>query len=139
MRRIDLEQELHGWSIGLSINLTGETYDSRPFRQRYAAYAPVKRGIDGSGEDGERGPGRIEVAFRYANSDIARELNDNGVTTERISAQEFRTFDAALNWSPLRSVRLTLQVTRTLADGEPQALGGQGRATAGLVRLQISY
>jgi hypothetical protein len=142
----DLESELHSWSFTFSWMITGEPFDSRPFRQVLPGLAREGRGrgdfprrpLVGAPE-GREGFGAFEVAVRYTNGDIARELVDGGFTSLDVSSQEFRTFEVALDWYPVAGVRIGAQVTRVIADQFPAVFDSHGRDTSGLVRLQIVF
>lgn len=139
----DFEGQNASWSASFAWRITGEPYDSRPYRQREHPPAlptsPLYR-------DGRWGPGAIEVAVRYANVEIDRDLIDLGFTSTAImpnrvgiSSQESRTFDVALNWIPWTPLRITFQLTRTIADQRPAVFDSHGRDTSFLVRGQVSY
>jgi hypothetical protein len=117
----DLDDEVNAWQATASWWLTGERYDSRPFRQEAGPPAPFPARSRG---------GAWELAARYSNGDIARELFRMGYTDFDVSSQEFRSISGALNWYARPDFRLTLQVVRLIADQTPQALGGQGRDTS---------
>ena len=139
----DFRRQNSAWSASFAWRITGEPYDSRPYRQREhpppLPATPLYR-------DGEWGPGAIEVAVRYSNAEIGRELIDLGFTSAAInfrrpgvSSQESRTFDVALNWIPFTPLRFTFQLTRTIADQHPTVFDSHGRDTSFLVRAQVSY
>lgn len=137
----DVKQELHTWQVTASFRITGEPYDTRLYRQlRTAPQVAPGRPLLWAPE-GQDGIGVVEVAVRYANGDIAREFEGYGFpfSTERFNSQEFRTFDAAINWWPVQSVRITAQITRTLADQFPPSLRSHGRDTSGVIRVQLSF
>lgn len=126
-------------SATIAWRITGEPYDTRLFHQlarpqgfpRWPLY-----------QDGTWGPGMWEIAVRYTNAEGDRAFvpgQTRGLTTTPPSSQEFRTFDVAVNWWPFRTVRLTFQLTRTIADSEPAAFSGSGRDTSFLFRLQLDF
>jgi hypothetical protein len=160
--------EQTGWSLGISWRITGEHYDSRPFRQitsrndfpedpawgpgaSTGRYLPDREARRGSVDLEPRGGiGTVEIALRYMNSERDRELFLAGLTDFRRSSQEWRALDLALNWYPVRSVRLAFHLTRTIADTARP--GGSGVASAGVfpeskhgrdtsfaVRLQLDF
>ncbi|RMG10240.1 MAG: hypothetical protein D6731_17830 [Planctomycetota bacterium] len=131
----DFENKISSWSASLAWRVTGEPYDSRPFRQRGRGSFPRRPLCDASPQSA--GFGTLEVAVRYTNTEGDREFFDRGFTRYSISSQEFRAFDVALNWYPVRTLRLTFQLTRVIADQEPAAFGGRGRDTSFLFRLQV--
>jgi hypothetical protein len=140
----DFERQNAGWSASLAWRITGEPYDSRPYRQREHPPSLPARPFY---RDGHFGPGMIELAVRYSNFEIDRDLIDLGYTssaiaerfTSGVSSQESRTFDFALNWVPVTPLRLGFQITRTLADQRPAVFDSHGRDTSFLFRLQVSY
>lgn len=139
----DFEGQNSAWSASLAWRITGEPYDSRPYRQREHPPAVPRRPLH---RDGEWGPGAIEVAVRYSNTEIDRDLIDLGFTSSAIdhrrpgqSSQESRAFDVAFNWNPFTPLRFTFQLTRTIADQYPAAFDSHGRDTSFLIRAQLSY
>jgi hypothetical protein len=162
------ERDLRGnqntaWSLGLSWRITGEPYDSRLYRQRgrlspdadgrLGAAGFPQRPLLGPGSAEQRsaewmdigpsgeawGIGTVEVAVRYMNSERDRRLFDQGVTSEAVSSQEFRAFDVAVNWWPVRTFRATFHLTRTIADGDLGVFGGGGRDTSFAMRFQLDF
>lgn len=55
------------------------------------------------------------------------------------SSQEFRSFDAAINWYPVANVKATFQVVRTIADQFPDEFDSHGRDTSFVLQLQYSF
>jgi len=113
----DFDDQITSWQASAHWTLTGEPYDTRSFRQREKRREglprlPVWRP---AGEDGPTGPGAWEVAFRYANADIDRDFVVFGFTDTTVSSQEFRTADVAVNWYPVRALRIAFQVTAPTA------------------------
>jgi hypothetical protein len=146
--REDIEDdEITSWHALVSWRITGEPYDSRSFRQRdYRRPPPPRRPFDGEGE--AEGWGALELAVRYANGDIDRDLqtfgliarNPNAPPPENFtSSQEFRTFTVGLNWDPTSYLRISGIVVRVLADQYPAVFDSHGRDTSGLVRLQYVF
>lgn len=154
--------QLTAWSLGISWRITGEPYDSRSYRQVLPPRGGPRRPLAGPGSDeARRGSvdlevregsrlGLIEVAFRFMNSERDREFFLTGLTDFRRSSQEWRALDLALNWYPVRSLRLSFHLTRTIADTARP--GGSGVASPGvfpeskhardtsfLVRLQLDF
>lgn len=138
-QRVDLDNQITAFAFSLAWRVSGEPYDSRPYRQRQRDLSFPARPLFGAEEDQEEGWGGLEVAARYANADIDRDLIDLGFTNEQISSQEFRSFDAAINYYPAAFLRFSFQLTRTLADSEPQTFDSQGRDTSFVVRVQLQY
>jgi hypothetical protein len=137
--RVTLSQQITAWSLSVSWRITGEAYDSRPYRQREARPTAPKRPLWTANPEGKTGLGMIELALRYANADIDRQLIELGFTNEDVSPQEFRAFDAALTWAPVQSLKISMQVSRTIADSDPLTLGSQGRDTSFFARLQLVF
>lgn len=146
--REDIEgDEITSWHVLVAWRITGEPYDSRPFRQRdLRRPTPPRRPLDGAGE--ARGWGALELAARYANADIDRDLQLFGLVAPNPSvtgpepfrsSQEFRTFSAGLNWDPTAYLRVSGEVVRVIADQHPAAFDSHGRDTSGLVRVQYAF
>ena len=133
----DLE-ELTAWQVQVSWRVTGEPYDSRPFRQRERwRGTPPARPLDGKG--GSRGWGALELSFRYGNGDIDRNFFTFGFTDYDISSQEFRVAAFGMAWDPTAWLRLSGEVVRTIADQNPAVFDSHGRDTSGLVRLDWRF
>lgn len=130
----DIDQ-ISSWAVTAAWNLTGE-----PRRWH-------RGGWQSGGDDAPRSlaliedftRGRIELASRYANADIDRELFDSGLTTYDPSTQEVRTFEVELNWYRSRAVRLGLGYVRTIADHELSTLGGKNRDSSYFARLDVRF
>jgi hypothetical protein len=146
--REDIEDdEITSWHVIVAWRITGEPYDSRPFRQRdLRRPTPPRRPLDGEGE--ARGIGALEVAVRYANADIDRDFqlfgiippNPSGGGPENFrSSQEFRAFTFGINWDPTVYLRVSGQIVRVIADQHPVAFDSHGRDTSGLIRVQYAF
>lgn len=143
--RVDFEDQITSWQLLAAWRITGEPYDSRPFRQRDMRRHPAPRHpLDGDGD--ARGWGMWEVAVAYANADIDRDILNQGLSPSNpfvpgasASSQEFRTFSGALNWYPTSYLRVSGEVVRTLADQSPVAFGTDDRDTSWLVRVQYTF
>ena len=135
----DLENQITSWQSTLSWRVTGEPYDSRPYRLGQVAGTPTlpAHPLFGPAPNGH-GPGLVELALRYSNADIDRELFALGLTDPQRSSQEFRSFSAAINWWPTRHLRVTVQAVRLIVDDDLTVLGNQGRATSVGLRVQGS-
>jgi len=160
--------EQSAWSLGISWRITGEPYDSRLYRQissrgdfpedpllgpgsSLGPYRPRPAPRRGEVDFEPRGGlGTVEVALRYMNSERDRDLFLAGLTDFRRSSQEWRALDFALNWYPVRSLRLAFHLTRTIADtarpggsgvGSPGVFkeSKHGRDTSFAVRLQLDF
>ncbi|MDY6973505.1 MAG: porin [Thermodesulfobacteriota bacterium] len=130
----DLEDQITAWEVAFSWMVTGEHYDSRPFRRRERRKdLPAKP--FGTRQDA-RDFGALEVAVRYSNADIDRDFFEFNLTDYTLSSQEFRAFTAAVNWHPTGNVRVTAEVVRTIADQDPEVFDFQGRDTSCVLRLQ---
>ncbi|MFN0059361.1 MAG: hypothetical protein ACKVX7_12975 [Planctomycetota bacterium] len=147
----NLSNQIGSWAATLSWMVTGEPYDSRPFRQRYGRWSPATHPLeveqlprDAAAEFPARaatdgGLGAIELALRYANADIDRRFFNLGITDYTQSAQEFRTMTGAANWYLSRYVRVSAEVVRTIADQFPAAFDSHGRDTSFLLRFQLLW
>ncbi len=146
--REDIERdEITSWHVLVAWRITGEPYDSRPFRQRdLRRPTPPRRPLDGEGD--AAGWGAFELAVRYANGDIDRDFQTFGLIAihptvtgpEGVqSSQEFRAFTVGLNWDPTAYLRVSGEIVRVLADQHPIAFDSHGRDTSGLVRVQYVF
>ncbi len=134
---VSLPRQTSAWSAAASWMISGETYDSRPFRSEGQSprAAPQRPFFAGDG----RGPGAWELAIRYSNGDIDRDFFLLGFTDFMTSSQEFRAFDASLNWYPAQNMKVALQFIRTIADQFPNTFDSHGRDTSLSLRLQYSF
>lgn len=125
--------ELTAYSILAAWNLTGESarYERGRFLRPHSG-APRHLAILDSF------PGRLELAARYSNADIDRNLFDYGYTAYDPSTQEVRTFSVALNWYT-GSTRVGLGMVRTIADHELSTFGGTNRDTSYMLRLESTF
>jgi hypothetical protein len=137
---VDLDQ-VGCWEASFACLLTGERYDSRPYRIRETGgkERPLPARPLWGGDGAARGIGTIEAVVGYANADIDRGFFTSGLTTYAVSSQEFRTISAALHWLPRRSLRVTAEMVRTIADQTPAAFRGRGRDTSYGLRLQWAF
>lgn len=114
--RADVD-ELTAWSASAAWRITGE-----PWEWERGAWR-------GAGRPGARGT--WELALRYSNSDLDRDLFRRGFTTYDPSSQETRTFSAMIGWRPAEGMRIALGWVRTIADEALTAFGsGPGPRTA---------
>lgn len=81
----------------------------------------------------------IELAFRYSNADIDRDLFDLGVTTYDPSSQETRTLTAALAAYLAPLTKLTLGWVGVIADHELAPFGGTSRDSSFVLRLDQRF
>ena len=133
----DLEDQITAWQATFSWMVTGEHYDSRPFRQRKAKKDFPARPFGGNND--LRDFGALEVAVRYSNADMDRDFFNFNVTDYGISSQEFRAFTVATNWYPITNVRVTAEVVRTIADDDPIVFGSQERDSSFVFRFQYAF
>jgi hypothetical protein len=132
--REDFDDQIHSWQLVVAWRVTGEPYDSRLFDRRDALRPdrPAHPITDG-------GIGAVELAFRYANADMDRDLFLAGFTSEGISSQEFRQVAGAVNWDPTASLRVSAEVVRIIADGYPAVFDSHGRDTSYLLRAEVHF
>jgi hypothetical protein len=136
--RDDFDDQITAWQVLVSWRVTGEPYDSRPYRRRESHRPPPPaRSLDEPA--GERGFGAVELAFRYANGDLDRDFFTLGFTNFNQSSQEFRTVSVGLNWDPTVWLRVSGELVRVIADQFPATFRSHGRDTSGLVRMQLSF
>ncbi len=146
--REDIEDdEITSWHVLVAWRVTGEPYDSRPFRQRdLRRPTPPRRPMDGEGDG--RGWGALELAVRYANADIDRDFQTFGLIVAHpvvsgpegfSSSQEFRTLTFGINWDPTAYLRVSGEVVRVIADQHPVVFDSHGRDTSGLIRVQYAF
>lgn len=120
---MDMDQ-LTAWTFYGAWNITGEA--ARWDQGRWLpAQAPC------------HGIGRIELAARYANADIDRNLFVHNLTGYNPSTQEVRTFTLNLNWYPVKGFMLGAGWVKTIADHELSTLGNTNRDSALLLRLAL--
>ena len=134
-----LRKQITAWAGTVSWLITGESYDSRPYRSRSGGnrirpHRPVW-GVPVN----DRGGGAWEVAVRFSNADIDRDFFNFGVTNFVQSSQEFRTFAAVLNWYASGNLKTSFEITRTIADQDPAAFDGGGRDTSYVMQLQYRF
>ena len=129
-RNADFDQ-LTSWSAYASWNITGEGLCWERGR-----WLPVRRGNKQAGGVMNI-PGRLELAFRYANADIDRALFDTGMTAYDPSTQEVRTATLNLNWYARPGIKLSAGWVKTIADHELYTLGGTNRDSAYVIRAVL--
>jgi phosphate-selective porin len=104
--------ELTAWTATLAVSLTGER---RGWEEgRWTRGKPRLPG------------GAWELAVRYSNGDIDRDLFRAGWTTYDPSTQEVRTFSALLGWRPAGRVRVAFGWVKTIADDALTVFGSAG-------------
>jgi hypothetical protein len=127
----DMDQ-LTAWSLFAAYNLTGE---EQGWERGHWAFASPEEG--GSGWISI--PGRLELAARYSNADIDRNLFDYGFTSYDPSTQEVRTFSLDLNWYPSDRTALSAGWVHTLADHELATFGDTSRDSSFVLRLGLTF
>ena len=132
----DLEDQITAWEAAFSWMVTGEHYDSRPFRRRERRKDLPARPF--GARQKIRDFGALEVAVRYSNADMDRDFFHLNLTDYSLSSQEFRAFTGAVNWYPTANIRLTAEVVRTIADQDPAVFDFQGRDTSFVLRFQYN-
>jgi phosphate-selective porin len=123
----DIDQ-LISWVWYGSWNITGE--EQRWEDGGWAALPP---------SEGTWLQGRWEMAARYSNTDIDRDLFHYGYTDYDPSTQECRTFSLALNWYPVPHARVSLGWIDTIADDDLTTFGGTDRDSSFSLGLELCY
>lgn len=118
--------EVGAWTAMLAFNLRGraqpwERGGWQPYRLRQGDELPV------------------ELAFRYSNADIDRDLFDLGVTTYDPSSQETRTLGVSLAAHVTPLTRVSLGWVKIIADQELTELGGTTRDSSFVLRLDQRF
>ncbi len=112
--------QLDSWSIYGSWNITGQPRESN--RGRWLPVAFDRASQDKLQEFDFLGLrdslGRLELAFRYSNADMDRELFDSGFAVYGPSTQEIRTITINLNWYPRPGLRFAGGIVETIADDD---------------------
>ena len=131
--REDMDQLL-GWSLYAAWNITGEKTV-----WKNGAWAPALE--KGSGWKPGAGVyrGRVELAARYANTDLDRKLFEYGYADYDTSSQETRTFSLGLNWYPLLHTRVSAAWVKTIADEHLDVFGGTTRDSSFLLGLELTF
>ena len=70
---------------------------------------------------------------------IGRSIAIFGFTNERASSQEARTFSSVVHWYPIANLRFSVTFVHTLADDDPESLGGQGRDNTWIFQGQYQF
>ena len=131
--REDIEHdEITSWHVLVAWRITGEPYDSRPFRQRDCAGRRRRAGRS-TARARQPGWGAFELAVRYANGDIDRDLQTFGLIAINPSVPRPENFRSSQEF---RDVHGRAQ----LGSDRVSARLGRGRARArrsapGRVRL----
>jgi phosphate-selective porin len=120
--------ELTAWVAYVSWNITGE--EQRWEKGGWKTAAPSRdAGLWG----------RWEIAARYSNADIDRDLFDYRLADYAVSTQECRAFSLALNWYPCRYSRLSLGWVKTSADDDIKAFDGEDQDSSFFLSLQARF
>jgi hypothetical protein len=83
--------------------------------------------------------GCLEIAFRYSNADIDRDLFKEGLTDYGISSQEVRTATLNLNWYPGNGLVITAGWVKTIADQDLNSFGGTDRDSSFILRTILTF
>jgi len=131
-RTNDMDQ-LTAWCVYASVNLSGGEQVWRRGGWRSPRFGEEGGGIAGSL------PGKWELAARYANADVERDLFLYGVTDYNPSTEEVRTFTLDLSCAVGDHVRLSAGWVRTIADHELDTFGGTNRDSAVFLRGELRF
>ena len=115
----DLDDQTDAWQAQVSWRIRGPDYDGRILA-----------------EPQELGENAWEIALRYANGDIDRDFFAFGLTNDRVSSQEFRSFTIALNWYATPNLRVTAEFVRTMLDDDDANVNFHGDDNAGILHVQ---
>ena len=134
--------ELFAWTACASVLLSGDSVTwSRgrwgAFKRAPARVRPVEDAFTALRVRGVDGP--IELAVRYSNADLDRDLFRSGLASYDPSTQEVRTFSANLIFHLAPGSRFQVGAVRTLADHELSTFGGANRDTSLVARLEIDF
>jgi len=132
-RSQDIDQ-ITGWSFYAAWNPTGEEH--RWSQGRWVVGDFDESHAEASGIDR---PDRWELAARYTNADIDRNLFVHGITSYDRSTQEVRTINIDLSWYPVEHTRIALAWVKTIADHELNTFGGTNRDSSFLLRLALTF
>jgi hypothetical protein len=83
--------------------------------------------------------GCLEIAFRYSNADIDRDLFKAGLTDYGISSQEVRTATLNLNWYPRDGLVINAGWVKTIADQDLSTFGGTDRDSSFILRTILTF
>ncbi len=128
---VDADQ-LTAFSWTAAWALSGERYAWRAGRRITLPSAPDDHGVLGL-------PGRWELAARYSNQDIDRELLVGRRTIPLAATQEGRTFTMALSWTPRPPLRVTLGWFNTIVDEDLHTLGTKRRDSSFVLRFELAF
>lgn len=131
--RVDMDQ-LTAWSAYASFNFTGFEPEWEHGRWLSMREAEIDDEPTGRGRYG-----RWEMAARYSNMDLDRNLFIHGLTDYNPSTQEARTFSLFLNYYPVTKARIALGWVNTIADHELTTFGNTSRDSAFVLRLALNF
>ena len=83
--------------------------------------------------------GCLEIAFRYSNADIDRDLFEQGLTDNGISSQETRTATLNLNWYPTDGLVINAGWVKTIADQDLNSFDGNDRDSSFILRTTLTF
>jgi phosphate-selective porin len=83
--------------------------------------------------------GRLELAFRYSNADIDRQLFIKDIASYGPSTQEVRTITVNLNWYPRPGLRFAAGVVETIADQDLIAFDDTDADFAFFLRTIVTF
>ncbi|MHC4942714.1 MAG: porin [Planctomycetota bacterium] len=137
---LDMDQ-LTSWQVYGTWNITG--FEPEWERGRWLSM----READRDEEKTRKGRyGRWELAARYSNADIDRNLFIHGYTNYTLSTQEVRTFSLNLHWyldqffhKRLKNMRMSLGWVKTIADHELRTFGGTNRDSSFVFQVALQF
>ncbi len=134
--------ELFAWTATASVLLSGDRVTwSRgrwgPYARRAARIEPAQDAFTALRVRGVDGP--IELAVRYSNADLDRDLFRNGLATFDPSTQEVRTFSVNLLFHLAPGTRFQVGGVRTIADDDLSTFGGANRDTSLVARFEVDF
>ncbi len=83
--------------------------------------------------------GCLEIAFRYSNADIDRDLFVYGLTRVGVSTQEVRTATLNLNWYPQPGMLISAGWVKTKADQDLFTFGGKDEDSSYILRTILTF
>lgn len=125
--------KLTAWCAHAALSLSG----AEQIWER-GGWSRPRPGENGAGVLGSL-PGEWELAARYANADIDRDLFVFGLTDYNSSTQEVRTFSIDLSCSLDERVRLSIGWLKTIADHELDTFGGTNRDSSLFLRGELRF
>lgn len=131
--RDDLDQ-ITSWTAHAAVQLAGRgpQWERGRWVSRVDRFAP-------EGDPPSPPRDRLELAARYSDSDIDRDLFANGYAMLGAATQEVRVLSLALNWFPTEQVRVSLGWFNTIADENLRALTFTRRDSSFVLRLDVDF